>query len=97
MALLFVFALRLLPIGAILLLRKGAVSGWLLVIAIAVTLVMVVVNMYADYLRGLYLANEYNRTVADPIGARLNRFVPLRLATWLAYVIALILLLVVQS
>lgn len=63
MALLIAIALRLVPIGAILLLRQGVVSGWVLVVAIAVTVGMVLVNMYADDLRGAYAANEFNPEV----------------------------------
>jgi hypothetical protein len=96
MALLILLALRLLPIGAIFLLRQGAVSGWLLVIAIAATIVMVTLNLYVDYLSGSYHASEYNPTVAATLRARLNRFAPLRLWTWIAYGISLILLLVVE-
>jgi hypothetical protein len=96
MALLFLLALRLLPVGAIVLLRNGAVSGWLLILAIAVTIVMVTFNLYVDYLSGSYRASEYNPTAAAPLRARLNRIAPLRLGTWIAYGVALILLLVVK-
>lgn len=96
MSLLLALAVRLLPIGAILLLRRGAVSPSLLVIAIVVTIVMVVVNLYTDYLRGAYSASEHNATVANPIRSQLNRFAQYRVITWVAYGITLILLLVVQ-
>lgn len=94
MAFIVALVIRLLPVVAIFALRKGAV--WVLALAIGVTIVMVVFNMYVDYLRGAYDASEHNPTIADPIRARLNRFAPLRLWTWIAYVVALILLLVVK-
>jgi hypothetical protein len=96
MALLLAVAVRLLPIGAILLVRQGTASSRLLVLAIVVTVLMVVINLYADYLRGAYAAREHNTTIADPIRARINQFAPLRIGLWIAYMIALILLLVVQ-
>jgi hypothetical protein len=96
MALLLTLALRLLPIIAIVLWRRGAVSGWLLVIAIAVTVVMVVVNLYGDYLRGTYAAHEFTPDVIDSVHSRLRRLAPLRLGTWLVYVIVVILLLIME-
>jgi hypothetical protein len=96
MALLLAVAVRLLPVGAILLVRQGAASSWMLVLAIVVTVVMVVVNLYVDYLRGAYSASEHNAAVADPIRARIHPFAPLRIGLWFAYMIALILLLLVQ-
>lgn len=95
MSLIAALVIRLLPIVAILLLRRGVVSGWVLALVIVVTIVMVVVNLYADYLRGAYYANESNPTVAAALQARLNRWAPLRLWTWIAYVIGLALLVVV--
>jgi len=96
MALLLMLAIRLLPVGAVVLLRQGAVSGWMLAATIAVTIGMVVFNLYLDYLRGAHDASEYNPTVAAPLRARLNRFARLRLWTWIVYGTTLILLLIVN-
>jgi hypothetical protein len=92
MGLVIGLGVRLLPAVGIYLLRGGGVAGWTLALVVVICVIMVLVENYAGYLGGAYRANEYNPTVADPIRARLNQLVPLRVGVWLAYAVALVLM-----